>query len=280
MLTKLKNILSKPCIMGILNVTPDSFSDGGQFTCINKAINHVRFMIDSGAKIIDVGGESSRPGAKRVSELEESERVIPIIEYILKKFNVFVSVNTSHFSIMQECIKLGVHIINDIRSFSECNSLHDIIDSDVMLCLMHMKGNPENMQKFPQYKCIKSEIKEFFTKKISFFINQGIKKNRIIIDPGFGFGKNMEHNYHLLANLKIFLEFQVPILVGFSRKVMTDINKKYLPNKRIIGSIVCAILACIEGASIIRVHDVQETVDALSIFNAFISEKNLLHGTS
>lgn len=280
MITKLKKILLKPCIMGILNVTPDSFSDGGKFTRMNKAIDHVRFMINSGARIIDVGGESSRPGAKRVSEFEESERVIPIVEQILKKFDVFVSVNTSHLSIMKECIKLGIHIINDIRSFSECNSLHAIIDSDVMLCLMHMQGNPEDMQKFPQYKCIRSEIEEFFTKKIEFFINQGVKKNRIIIDPGFGFGKNMKHNYHLLANLKKFLEFQVPILVGFSRKAMTDIQKKYLPNKRIIGSIVCAILACIEGASIIRVHDVQETVDALSIFNAFISEKNLLHGTS
>lgn len=280
MVKKLKNILSKPCVMGILNITPDSFSDGGKFIHMKKAIHHARFMIQSGAKIIDVGGESSRPGAKRVSESEESDRVIPVVEQILKKFRVFVSVNTSHLSIMQECIKLGVHIINDIRSFAECNSLDDIINSNVMICLMHMQGSPEHMQKSPKYKCIKSEIEEFFTKKISFFITQGVKKNRIIIDPGFGFGKNIQHNYHLLANLKNFLKFQVPILVGFSRKAMTDIHKKHLPNKRIIGSIVCAILACIEGASIIRVHDVQETIDAISIFNTFILEKSLLHGIS
>ncbi|MDQ1237704.1 MAG: dihydropteroate synthase [Wigglesworthia glossinidia] len=274
-----KNISSKLNIMGILNVTPDSFSDGGKFTNINNAINHVRFMIRSGVDIIDVGGESSRPGAKRVGESEEAERVIPIVEKILKQFDIAVSVNTSHLSIMKECITLGVHMINDIRSFTECHSLNSIIHSNVMLCLMHMQGNPEYMQQSPKYKCIISEIEEFFTKRISFLTLKGINKDRIIIDPGFGFGKKTQHNYSLLANLKYFLKFETPILVGFSRKIMTDIYKKYSPNQRVIGSIVCAILACIEGASIIRVHDVQETADALSVLNTFISEK-MLHGIS
>ncbi|BAC24376.1 folP [Wigglesworthia glossinidia endosymbiont of Glossina brevipalpis] len=265
--------------MGILNVTSDSFSDGGKFINVKNAIKQVSKMILEGASIIDVGGESSRPGAKRVSEKVEESRVIPIIKEIIKEFNIIVSINTSRQNILTKCIDLGVHMINDIRSLREFSSLHVISKSDIMICLMHMRGSPRFMQKKPKYNCILSEIKKFFEKKINFLKSKGISKDRIIIDPGFGFGKTINHNFTLLSNLGKFKSFNIPILVGMSRKSMTDENNLFTPESRLSGSISCAILSLIEGASIIRAHDVKETIVAIDIFKKFIlAKKNLFYG--
>ncbi|MBK4775642.1 dihydropteroate synthase [Candidatus Pantoea edessiphila] len=266
--------LSKINVMGILNITPDSFSDGGKYNKLSKALMHVENMVNSGADIIDVGGESTRPGANNVSVEEELERVIPAIELIKKNFDVWISVNTSKPELIYESFKAGVNIINDVRSLSEHGALEAAVFTDLPVCIMHQsKGLCYQWT----YKNTISEINKYFYEYILRYEKAGIKKSNIILDPGFGFGKNSIHNYHILANLNKFHHFKLPLLVGISRKSMIGDLLKINPSNRLIGSITCAVIAALQNIQIIRVHDVQETLEAINIVNIIqnIKECNL-----
>ncbi|QOI11325.1 dihydropteroate synthase [Blochmannia endosymbiont of Colobopsis nipponica] len=255
--------------MGILNVSPDSFFDGGRYSSVGKAIDRVAAMISEGAYFIDVGGESTRPGASIVSCDEEASRVVPIIVELIKRFSVYISVNTSQPLIMEESAALGVHLINDIRSLSIDGALEAVVNnSELAVCVMHMQGSPHNMQNNPYYQNILYEIDSYFAKQIIRYEIAGLKKNRLIIDPGFGFGKNLKHNYQLLSNLKYFRHFGIPLLVGISRKFMISDLVKDDSKCRKIGSVAAAVISAMQGAKIIRVHDVQETVEALKVADA------------
>lgn len=258
---------SRPKIMGILNVTPDSFSDGGQYQTIENSIDHVNKMIKEGADIIDIGGESNRPGYKEISELEELDRVLPIVKCILERFDIAISVNTSKYLVMKECIKAGVHMINDIKSFDCHNTIKIIKNNSLPICIMYMERMKKNILNSKPNEIVKNMLK-YFENKILKYESLGIKRNRIIIDPGFGFEKTLEQNYFILTKLEELKKINLPILVGISRKSMIgEITNQPIPKKRIIGSIVCSIIAINNGANIIRVHDVKETAEALNILS-------------
>jgi len=254
-----------PQIMGILNVTPDSFSDGGKFSQIDAAMYQVEQMINDGAEIIDIGGESTRPGAKDVSKSDELLRVIPVLKAIKQRFNVLVSIDTSKAAVMSESIEHGADIINDVRALQEPECLTVVAQSDIRVCLMHMQGQPRTMQENPQYEHLIQDIKDFFVGRIQACKNAGIIKNRIILDPGFGFGKTVAQNYQLLAQLSQFSVLGLPLLSGTSRKSMLGSLLNREVDQRLSGSITTAILAAQQGAAIIRVHDVKETIDAMKI---------------
>lgn len=260
--------LSFPHVMGILNVTPDSFSDGGQHSQLNSAINHVNQMVNAGATIIDIGGESTRPGAEEVSVEEELARVIPLVEAVTSRFETWVSVDTSKPEVMLAAADAGVHLINDVRALGTSTALNAAASTGLPVCLMHMQGQPTSMQKKPSYQQLLVEIEQFFFERIHQCLNAGIKKQNILIDPGFGFGKTVQHNYQLLANLDYFQRFKLPILVGMSRKSMIGQLLNVGPNDRLNGSLACAVIAAMQGANIIRVHDVKETVEALRVVEA------------
>lgn len=265
-------------IMGILNVTPDSFFDGGNYCTYSKAIDHVDSMINNGATFIDIGGESTRPGAVLISDEEEAERVIPIVYAIVSRFDTFVSVNTSSALVIRESVKAGAHLINDIRSLSAKGAIQAAVCCKLPICLMHMQGEPQTMQRFPKYFNVLEEVNNYFIKQIIRCESAGISRNRLLIDPGFGFGKNLTHNYQLLVNLKYFHHFKLPILVGISRKSMilgSDKNRYSIiaPQQRLIGSITCASIAAMQGVQIIRAHDVKETAEALCIVNLMRENK-------
>lgn len=257
--------LSDTQIMGILNMSPDSFFDGGVYSStVSKAIDHVDKMITCGATLIDIGGESTRPGSVRVSESEELDRVLPVVHEVMKRFDVVISVNTSSALVMRECSMLGVHLINDVRSLESSESIKIIASSKMAICLTHMQGNPKTMNQNPVYSDVVYEINDFFTKQIIRCEESGIDRTRLLLDPGFGFGKTIEHNYQLLSSLQHFHHFCLPVLVGISRKSM--INAAQLdPKKKLIGSVVCSVIAAMQGVHIVRVHDVPETMDALKI---------------
>ncbi len=269
------NILTSPApislspndiqIMGILNVTPDSFSDGGQFIQIDNALRQVEQMIADGASIIDIGGESTRPGAVDVTKAEELERTIPVITAIKQRFDIAVSIDTSKAEVMDEAIKAEVDLINDVRALQNDGCLAVVAKSQIPVCLMHMQGMPRTMQANPQYRDLIADIEQFFVSRITACQQAGIEKSRLILDPGFGFGKTVEQNYQLLAQLARFKHLDLPILSGTSRKSMIGnlLNREVA--QRLSGSITTAILAVQNGASIIRVHDVKETMDALKI---------------
>lgn len=265
--------LSDPQVMGILNVTPDSFSDGGKYNCLAAAIDHAATMISAGATLIDVGGESTRPGADVVSEEEEATRVIPVVTALVKRFDVFISVDTSKALVMRESAVAGAHLINDIRALSEPGALEAVVDSQLPVCLMHIQGKPLTMQKTPYYQDVISEVNAYFMKQIVRCEAAGIKKNQLLLDPGFGFGKNLAHNYRLLAQLANFHHFGLPLLVGMSRKAMIGQLMDLPAEGRVAGSIACAVIAAMQGAQIIRVHDVKETVEALHVVKATLSVK-------
>ncbi len=262
-----------PLVMGILNVTPDSFSDGGQYTNIDSALFQVEKMIGEGAKIIDVGGESTRPGAKDVALDDEIARVIPVLAAIKQRFNVAVSIDTSKAQVMERAIEHGADIINDVRAL-QCNDcLSTVAKSQVYVCLMHMQGQPRTMQQAPQYDDLLVDIQTFFETRIKACEYYSISRDRIILDPGFGFGKTMEQNYQLLANMSVFLELNLPILSGTSRKSMIGSLLNREVTDRLAGSISTALIAAQQGAKIIRVHDVKETVDTLKILQATIENR-------
>ncbi|MGV3001331.1 dihydropteroate synthase [Vibrio sp.] len=257
--------LSRPQIMGILNATPDSFSDGGKFNQLDKALLQVDAMIAAGATIIDIGGESTRPGAKDVSLEDELNRVIPLVKAIRQKSDVWISIDTSKSEVMKQSIECGADIINDVRSLSLSGALDVVAKANVPVCIMHMQGEPKTMQDNPEYQDVLQDVDDFLTQRIDACVTAGIKRENIIIDPGFGFGKTLAHNYHLLANLERFHEYKLPILAGMSRKSMVSKALNKPTSECVIGSVVCATLAAQQGAQIIRVHDVQETQDAMRI---------------
>lgn len=260
--------LSFPHVMGILNVTPDSFSDGGKHNSLVDALTHTNEMVNAGATIIDVGGESTRPGADDVSVEQELERVIPVVEAIAQRFEVWISVDTSKAEVIREAARAGAHIINDIRSLSEPGALEAAAATQLPVCLMHMQGDPRTMQQAPTYQDVVSEVDAYFTQQIARCEAAGIKKQQLLLDPGFGFGKNLNHNYALLAHLADFHHFGLPLLVGMSRKSMIGQLLNVGPSQRLTGSLTCAVIAAMQGAQIIRVHDVKETVEAMRVVEA------------
>lgn len=260
--------LSFPHVMGILNVTPDSFSDGGKHNALVDALTHTNEMVNAGATIIDVGGESTRPGADEVSVEEELERVIPVIDAIAQRFEVWISVDTSKADVIREAARVGAHIINDVRSLTEPGALDAAAATGLPVCLMHMQGEPRTMQQAPVYENILSEVDTYFAQQIARCEAAGIKKERLILDPGFGFGKNLSHNYELLAHLGDFHHFGLPLLVGMSRKSMIGQLLNVGPSQRLTGSLSCAVIAAMQGAQIIRAHDVKETAEAMRVVEA------------
>ncbi|NCI17533.1 dihydropteroate synthase [Cronobacter muytjensii] len=266
--------LSHPHVMGILNVTPDSFSDGGQHNTLVEAVKHANAMINAGATIIDVGGESTRPGAAEVSVEEELSRVVPVVEALAQRFEVWVSVDTSKPEVIREAARAGAHIINDIRSLTEPGALEAAAQTGLPVCLMHMQGNPKTMQQAPHYDDVFNDVAQFFEQQIARCEAAGIAKEKIILDPGFGFGKNLTHNYQLLARLSAFHRFGMPLLVGMSRKSMIGQLLNVGPDQRLPGSLACAVMAAMQGAQIVRVHDVKETVEAMRVVEATLSAKD------
>lgn len=252
-------------VMGILNVTPDSFSDGGKFSCFDNALTQVELMIANGVDIIDIGGESTRPGAVNVSEKDEISRVIPLLKAVKSRFNITVSIDTSKAAVMSEAITYGADIINDVRALQNDNCLNVVAQSDILVCLMHMQGLPRTMQKNPHYKDLISDILSFFEQRIECCERKGISRERLILDPGFGFGKTLEHNYKILAQLSYFKKLNLPLLAGISRKTMLGDLLNRNVEQRLAGSLSAAIVAVQQGASILRVHDVAETVDAIKV---------------
>lgn len=264
---KNQSIFIKPQVMGILNVTPDSFSDGGKFASFDKALAQVEQMIVDGVDIIDIGGESTRPGAVEVSESDELARVIPLLKAIKSTFNINVSIDTSKAVVMAQAIVHGADIINDVRALQNEGCLAVLAKSDVPVCLMHMQGLPGSMQEKPHYDEVIAEVKQFFIERIKACEQAGISRERLILDPGFGFGKTLEQNYQLLAQLSQFADFGLPLLSGTSRKSMIGNLLARNVNERLAGSLTTAIIAAQQNASIIRVHDVKETVDALKVLS-------------
>lgn len=265
--------LSHPHVMGILNVTPDSFSDGGQHNSLIEALKHANAMINAGATIIDVGGESTRPGAAEVSTDEELSRVIPVVEALAQRFEVWVSVDTSKAEVIRESAKVGAHLINDIRSLQEPGALAAAAETGLPVCLMHMQGEPKTMQQAPQYEDVFADVNRFFIEHIARCEAAGIAKDKLLLDPGFGFGKNLTHNYQLLARLAEFHRYGMPLLVGMSRKSMVGQLLNVGPDQRLSGSLACAVIAAMQGAHILRVHDVKETVEAMRVVEATLSAK-------
>lgn len=258
---------SCPQVMGILNVTPDSFSDGGQHAHIDKALEHAEKMIAQGASIIDVGGESTRPGAVPVSLQEELDRVIPVVEALASNSDCVISVDTSKADVMRHAVKAGATLINDVRALQEPGALNAALECNVPVCLMHMQGQPTSMQADPSYNNVVEDVKAFLQTRINACIQAGIKQEHIILDPGFGFGKTLEHNYVLLKHLRDIISMGYPVLVGMSRKSMIGNLLNRDVDDRLAGSITLATIAAQIGAHIIRVHDVQETSDAIKIVN-------------
>lgn len=265
--------LSHPHVMGILNVTPDSFSDGGQHNSLIEALKHANAMINAGATIIDVGGESTRPGAAEVSTDEELSRVIPVVEALAQRFEVWVSVDTSKAEAIRESARVGAHLINDIRSLQEPGALAAAAETGLPVCLMHMQGEPKTMQQAPQYEDVFADVDRFFIEHIARCEAAGIAKDKLLLDPGFGFGKNLTHNYQLLARLAEFHRYGMPLLVGMSRKSMVGQLLNVGPDQRLSGSLACAVIAAMQGAHILRVHDVKETVEAMRVVEATLSAK-------
>ncbi|GAA0503331.1 dihydropteroate synthase [Tatumella terrea] len=265
--------LSFPHVMGILNVTPDSFSDGGNHATLSDAITHTNEMVIAGATIIDVGGESTRPGAAEVSVEQELERVIPVVTEIARRFEVWISVDTSRPEVIREAARAGAHLINDVRALQVPGALSAAAETGLPVCLMHMQGQPETMQNAPGYTDVIAEVDHFFTEHIARCLEGGIKKENLLLDPGFGFGKNLGHNYQLLASLHHFHHFGLPLLVGMSRKSMIGQLLNVGPNQRLSGSLACAVIAAMQRAHIVRVHDVKESVEALRVAEATLRAK-------
>ena len=260
--------LSFPQIMGILNFTPDSFSDSGQFFSLDKALFQVEKMLKEGATIIDIGGESTRPMADEVSETEELQRVIPLVEAVRKRFDCWISVDTSKAVVMQEAAKVGMDLINDIRALREPGALEIAGQLNLPTCIMHMQGQPRTMQTNPHYDDVVQDVYQFLETRTQACLEAGIAKENIIWDMGFGFGKTVQHNYKLLQQLVQFCKSGYPILAGLSRKSMIGAVLDKPVTERVVGSVAGALIAAQNGATILRVHDVAATADALKVWRA------------
>ncbi|MGE6659137.1 dihydropteroate synthase [Pseudomonas sp. NPDC077408] len=260
--------LSRPHVMGILNVTPDSFSDGGQHAGVDAALRHAAAMVTAGATLIDVGGESTRPGAGVVSPIEELERVAPVVEAIARELDVIISVDTSTPAVIRETARLGAGLINDVRSLSRDGALDAAAYSGLPVCLMHMRGEPGDMQNDPRYDDVTSEVVSFLRGRMELCLAAGIPDDRIVLDPGFGFAKTLSHNLHLFNRLEQIHVLGRPLLVGVSRKSMVGQVLQRDVAHRLYGSLALAALAVVKGAGILRVHDVAETVDVIRMIAA------------
>lgn len=264
--------LSIPAVMGVLNVTPDSFSDGGRFTGIDAALKHAEEMLDQGASIIDIGGESTRPGAASVSEQEELDRVIPVIEAVSKNFNAIISVDTSSAAVISASHRAGASLINDVRALQREGSLEAAAATGLPVCLMHMQGEPDTMQNQPSYNNVVDEVVGFFQNRLDVCESGGVSKDKILLDPGFGFGKSTKHNLVLLNSLNQLAELGYFVLVGLSRKSILGTITDRSVDQRLAGSVALATIATLNGAKIIRAHDVAATVDAVKVAAAVLAE--------
>jgi|TARA_B100000700_G_scaffold73614_1_gene82124 dihydropteroate synthase len=261
--------LDSPVVMGILNVTPDSFSDGGSYCQLDSAVKQAHTLLNQGAKIIDIGGESTRPGAPDVSLEDELERVIPLVKALRASSDCIISIDTSKSEVMRQAIIAGADIINDVRALQEPGAVEVLAQyPEVAICLMHMQGQPRTMQSNPHYDDLFADINEFFAERLAACEQAGIQQQRIILDPGFGFGKTLAHNYEILNKFDVFNQFKLPVLAGLSRKSMIGNLLNRDTHERLAGSLAGALIAAQNGAKIIRVHDVQETVDMLSVWQA------------
>lgn len=257
-----------PLVMGILNVTPDSFSDGGRFNTLDTALSRARQMAAEGVDIVDIGGESTRPGAATVSVQEELDRVIPVIEALHHALPVVISVDTSQPAVMRAAVDAGAGFINDVRALQIPGALEAAAQLKVPVCLMHMQGEPAAMQIAPHYQNVISEVIDFLSKRIQVCLGAGISPRHINVDPGIGFGKTLLHNLALIKNLPKLCELGYPVMIGASRKRMIGEILDVPVEKRLVGSLTLAILAAQAGASLLRVHDVKETVEAMKILSA------------
>ena len=263
--------LDSPVVMGILNVTPDSFSDGGSYCQLDSAVKQAKTLLNQGAKIIDIGGESTRPGAPDVSLEDELDRVIPLVKALRASSDCIISIDTSKSEVMRQAIIAGADIINDVRALQEPGAIEVLAQyPEVAICLMHMQGQPRTMQSNPHYDDLFADINEFFAERLGACEQAGIQSERIILDPGFGFGKTLAHNYQILNKFDVFNQFKLPVIAGLSRKSMIGNLLNRDTNERLAGSLAGALIAAQNGAKIIRVHDVQETVDVLSVWQACI----------
>ncbi len=275
--------LSSPQVMGILNVTPDSFSDGGELlqssgkVSIDKVIKRASSMQEQGAAILDIGGESTRPGASKVSVQEEMDRVLPVVEKIHNSLDIIISVDTSSPEVITEATKLGAGLINDVRALQKPGALEAAKESDLPVVLMHMQGKPSTMQDAPSYENIIQEIMFFFNQRLKACEEAGIRRDKIILDPGFGFGKTLEHNLELLGRLSEFKPLKLPLLIGLSRKKMLGLiveqNKNLneqskKPHERLVAGLSAALIGLQQGVQIVRTHDVAETVDVIKVYQA------------
>jgi len=260
--------LSRPQVMGILNITPDSFSDGGDFFSPEQAVVHAARMVEAGAAIVDVGGESTRPGAPPVSVDEELRRVIPVIEALQASLSVPVSVDTRKPEVMQAAVVAGAGLINDVNALQAPGAVEQAARLGVPVCLMHMQGTPESMQKQPEYGDVVAEVKDFLTGRASLCMQQGIAREQILLDPGFGFGKTTTHNLLLLQHLEQLVASGFPVLAGLSRKSMIGQVLGLPVDKRLYPGVALAVLAVWKGAAMVRCHDVRETLEAIRMCEA------------
>lgn len=257
--------LSGPVVMGVLNVTPDSFSDGGQLSTVEDALARARQMHADGAAIIDVGGESTRPGAAAVDEQQEIERVVPVIEAICAEFPIIVSVDTSKPEVMRAAAKAGATMINDVCALQADGALTAAVELQLPVCLMHMQGEPRTMQDNPTYDDVVDDVTAFLTNRVTQCEQAGLPRDLLIVDPGFGFGKTPQQNMQLLAQLALFKKIGCPVLIGVSRKSTLGIVTGRDVEDRLAGSLAAAVAAVLQGAMIVRAHDVAETVDAVNV---------------
>ena len=269
--------LSRPCLMGVLNTTPDSFSDGGRYykdgrLSLDLVLARARQMLEEGAELIDVGGESTRPGASPVSEQQELDRVLPVVQALVSELGALVSVDTSSPRVMSEAARAGAGLINDVRALSRAGALAAARDTGLPVCLMHMQGQPRNMQERPDYQDPVREVQNFLQARVQDCRQAGIEVERLILDPGFGFGKSLAHNLTLLRNLDRLVDLGYPVLVGLSRKSMLGKLLGREISQRLPGSLALAYAAAERGAAIIRVHDVAATRDALGVLAALNSQ--------
>jgi dihydropteroate synthase len=263
--------LSHAHVMGILNVTPDSFSDGGRYLRLDQALRHVQQMLEEGATLIDVGGESTRPGADPVSASQELDRVLPVVEAISQRFDTIISVDTSTPQVMCESASAGAGMINDVRALQRDGALMAAAQTGLPVCLMHMQGEPQHMQQTPQYASVIDEVSAFLIERVTACVQAGIPANRLLLDPGFGFGKTLEHNLQLFAGIESLRPAGIHLLVGVSRKSMIGQLLGRSVDQRLAGGLALAALAVRSGARIIRAHDIAQTLDVVRMTEAVMS---------
>ncbi len=276
---KLRNIMldcSVPRVMGVLNVTPDSFSDGGAYLNVERAVQRARQMLDEGASLIDVGGESTRPGASPVEEQQELDRVVPVIERLVREFDALVSIDTMKPGVMKAACAAGAALINDVNALRAPEALRVAAESGAAVCLMHMQGEPRGMQRAPHYEDVVGEVRNYLQARLSACLEAGINRESVLLDPGIGFGKTLAHNLQLMAQLQGLASTGVPLLVGVSRKSLFQHLLGRDVAERLPGSLAMAALAIWQGVAIVRAHDVAATVDAVRVAHAVREARGVL----